>query len=197
MLIADFCSLCRCIFSRHSTVDVHRLLKVSQSDLRIKVWEICGRNINDIILFSLARSITLLLVVSDDYAVRLALVGLSKPWYDLRNIPQTTQNHLLSSTLTWRLVFLQWHYSCHSFFGIRRMAGQNFTLGYIHIPGDQKTLSDEAIFSTCFTPFFAIILNGFCTVVSVSFCTSYTKKWYCRRLYLNWQRTSQCSDYWK
>jgi hypothetical protein len=196
LLIADFYSLCRCIFSRHFTVDVHKLLKGSESDLRIKFWEVCVRNINDI-LFSFARSIALLLVVSDDCAVRLALVGLSKPWYDLRNIPQTTQNNLLSFTLTWRLVFLQWQYSCHSFLGIRRMAGQIFTRAYIHIPGDQKTLSEEAIFSNCFTPFFAIILIAFCTVVSVSFRTSYTEKWHCRRLYLNWQRASQFSDYWK
>jgi hypothetical protein len=167
LLIADFYSLCKCIFSRHFTVDVHRLLKDSQSDLRIKFWEVCSRNISNIILFPLARSITLLLVVSDDYTVRLALVGLSKPWYELRNIPQTTQNHLFSSTLTWRLVFLQWYYPCHPFLGIRRMAGQIFFRDYIHIPGNQKTLSEEAIFSTCFAPFFAIILIGFCTVVSV------------------------------
>jgi hypothetical protein len=36
LLIADFYSLSRFIFSRHFTVDVHKLLKGSQSDLRIK-----------------------------------------------------------------------------------------------------------------------------------------------------------------
>jgi hypothetical protein len=56
------------------------------------------------------------------------------------------------------------------------MARQIFTLAYIHIPGDQKALSEKDIFSTRFTPFFAVILIGFCTVVSVSFCTSYTEK---------------------
>jgi hypothetical protein len=140
----------------------------------------------DITLFSLARSRTLLLVVSDDYAVRTTLVGLSKLWYGLWGIPQTTQNNLLSSTLTC-LVSLQWSYSCHSFSGIRRMAGQVFTLAYIHIPGDQKTLSEEAIFPTFFTPFFAIFLIALCTVVSLSSSTLHfsTEKLYCRRLYLN------------
>ena len=109
--------------------------------------------------------------MSDDYAVRPALAGHSKPWYDLWNIPQKTQNHLLSSTLTCLLVSLQWNHSCHSSLGIRRMAGQGFTRAYIHIPCDQKTLSEGAIFPTWFTPFFAIILICFCTVVSVASST--------------------------
>ena len=87
LLIVDFYILSRFVFSRHFTVDVYRLLKDSQSDLRIKSGEVCGRYINDITSFSLAGSRTLLLVVSDDYAVRPALVGLSNPWYDLWNIP--------------------------------------------------------------------------------------------------------------
>lgn len=108
-----------------------------------------------------------------------------------------TQNHLSSSNLTCLLVSLQWNYSCHSSLGIGRMAGQGFTRACIHIPGDQKTLSEEAIFPTCFTPFFAIIRIGFCTVVSVVSSTLHlsTDKLYCSTLFLYWQRSYQCSGY--
>lgn len=83
---------------------------------------------------------------------------------------KTTQTHLLSSSLTCLLVFLQRNYSRHSSLRIRRMAGQDLGLTFTSLV-TKKTLSEEAIFRTCFTPLLAIIPISFCMVVSVASST--------------------------